>query len=846
MGSKLTAKLQNISAKPHPYGNRIDLTWENPDPDLFPGVRVIRREKTYPVSPDDGHLVAEPNAFLFNTNTSVTSDLDNKVVSFDLRQMFSNIGTLLSNDAAVKIEDPSKKWLITDGEREYVLKNDNGTVSVYKKGIDSASDRNLKSETVYYYALFPFKNDPPEYVIDSSHRTAAMATGPYDMAGQMYDLLPRIYHRYDTTLSDLVSGNDKQKGELRRLLDIPGTQLDQLYSFAKAMLDVYDIDKVDGRILRLLAQWIGWKTDFRNEISLQRNEIRNAPFLYKTIGLIPNVEAAVKRISGWESRTKEFVHNVFLSNSPQRLNLWAKEKNSSGEWPDAAEQLLSLDFAYDGRPACAYEAGRTWLFYHSYRKRLWKDDHTSRGVCNIWYKVCNDSGWSPGKPLDDHWSPSEPLNDRLSIDKHPAATFHDGTLWVFWSVYDDEAGAWHIEYRTWDNRGSPGGWSGVMSDLSPFGNSSAERKMPLAVDADGVLWLFWMEKTDQQWQMKYNKYKNGQWQAPTAAQPLIGEMVEDPFVAYYSSGAMKRIYLFWARKEQTEIHRSIVYTSIDSNLDAWDVTIPLGKPQNGDFDDREPSAVVKDDGLDLYWSSSREGNWSVWRNLLKPSTNSWGAAEQVTFGPYSQRNPLPVLANGRTTLVYRSNRSISYGSQIYKATKTTDFRYAGSTTVDVDNLAKNKLHGFFEDFQTYTYDTRKKDNNWYARDTAGMYIKVGTGDPALISRNRGMIKQLLTEIMPIQVRAVFIIESIYEEERYDFLAPDKFVDEIIWGRELYSGVKGAWEDIIADWAWLHSCDCVTKKYLNEHSVNFDVPPGTPIETKYRTWHTGLNRIIEEE
>jgi hypothetical protein len=161
-------------------------------------------------------------------------------------------------------------------------------------------------------------------------------------------------------------------------------------------------------------------------------------------------------------------------------------------------------------------------------------------------------------------------------------------------------------------------------------------------------------------------------------------------------------------------------------------------------------------------------------------------------------------------------------------------------------MAKNKLHGLFEDFQTYTYDTGKKDSNWYARDSVGMYLKLGTGDPVLISRNRGIIKQLLTEIMPLQVRPVFIIGTVYEE-RYDFSAPDRFVDQITSRlREPYSGIKGVWEDTIPDWVWLHSCDCVTKKYVDEHSVNFDVPPAMPIETKYRTWHTGLNRIIEEE
>ena len=103
------------------------------------------------------------------------------------------------------------------------------------------------------------------------------------------------------------------------------------------MLDLYNLDKVDGHLLPLLAEWIGWQTDYRLEIAAQRNEIRNAPYVYKTIGLIPTVEATVKRLIGWESRTKEFVHNVFLSNSPERLNIWACQRNGAGEWSKPAE-----------------------------------------------------------------------------------------------------------------------------------------------------------------------------------------------------------------------------------------------------------------------------------------------------------------------------------------------------------------------------------------------------------------------------------------------------------------------------------------------------------------------------
>ena len=41
-------RLLNITARAHPAGNRIDLSWSNPNPATFPGVRVVRREDTHP------------------------------------------------------------------------------------------------------------------------------------------------------------------------------------------------------------------------------------------------------------------------------------------------------------------------------------------------------------------------------------------------------------------------------------------------------------------------------------------------------------------------------------------------------------------------------------------------------------------------------------------------------------------------------------------------------------------------------------------------------------------------------------------------------------------------------
>lgn len=777
-------RLEKITARPRPTGNRIDLTWINPELVQFPGVRVMRREDTHPISPTDGIVVAE-------------------------------------------------------GVGLHYAVNEKG------EGLYHAVDENLKGETVYYYTLFPYQGDPPEYQIDLHNRASAMATAPYNRAGQMMELLPAIYHRYDTVLPKPpfpgeMSEEDKQRGQLRRFLDLPGSQLDQLYSFARAMLNLYNLDQVDGRLLPLLAQWIGWNTDFTLEVAGQRNELRNAPAWYKTIGIIPTVEATIKRLSGWESRTKEFVHNVFLSNQPERLNLWELQRDSSGAWSQPIAPL-SLNFAYEGRPAAVRGGdGTLWLFYHTLRKDRW----------DIWYKTYRED-------REPKWAPSQPLTNRTQLDKHPTAAVQGGKLWVFWDVYDETEQKSHIHYRT--RTGEV--WSAIETN-EPFTNTPNERKTPsVVVDNTDGLWLFWLEKVGPRWQLQYNRYDGIAWSSVVSF-PLDG--VNDPrvqgapFVLFHPTDATHRLWVFWARQEPTsepdQTRWDIAYRvkeDIDPTVTSdWRPIQLLTKaPPDADYGDREPSALVNATGdIELFWSSNQGGSWSIWSSTLDLATNLWESAEQISSNPYSQRDPLPFAINDKTLLIYRSNESLTYTSNVYRATETVDFRYAGSTTVDTHNIVKIGLRGQFEDFQSYTYDAgqngQQTDKDWYSRGTVGIYLTPFTEDKDLINRNQTLVKKVLKQFLPIQVRPVFIIEPVLYKEliyTYDFpsaepqsLIAEQFSDIIATtAREVYSGLVDSHQDTIPGWIWLRSWN---EEYSDHHTVDFSA---TPIDTKFRTWHIGL-------
>ncbi len=486
----------------------------------------------------------------------------------------------------------------------YPLSPDDGVTLLTAADFKSAVDSGLKSEQVYYYMLFPYETNPPVFEVDLQNRVAAMATADQDMPGYMMSLLPAIYHRYD-----------KDRQQLESFIELFGGQLNQFYSYASATADLQNLDKVNGHLLPLLAKWIGWKTDHKLEFSAQRAELRHAPTLYKSVGLLPTVEATVKRNSGWECRSKEFVHNIMATNMPPRLNLWSKLRDNLGVWSEPPD-LLSLDYAYEGKPASTVDNnGIRWLFYHTRRKNLWE----------IWYKTSpmtclplslqaqlqdgviaaellqtlNQAGLdiTPAavitfQPAVAAWeiadvqtyiieqrynellafhataelgamAPSLPLivGDNTYVYKYPSVAQQALELWLFWSAYDAQQDHWQIQYR----RRSAAQWldiapAGPNPELdNPFAEGGVydplpQRQMPQAiVDGSDRLWLFWLEHDGNVWRLRFNRRDGGVWQTPVSY--LNGGIdpgiMRDLSVAFDSALPDERIYLFWSRMAET-------------------------------------------------------------------------------------------------------------------------------------------------------------------------------------------------------------------------------------------------------------------------------------------------------
>lgn len=298
------------------------------------------------------------------------------------------------------------------------------------KGKTGYCDTDVRAETVYYYGVVELSASGQGTNLVT---TSAMATGSYESAALAYRMLPAIYRRMDELqvhgADERLAAADRAKGPLRRYLDLFGGQLDLIRSHAAAARNFSDSRQVDGALLPLLAQWIGWKTDFASPLAQQRNAVRVAPELYRTTGTAANLRAVVSRFSTWEVRVKEFAQSIAFTNQPEGLAV--HEVSTLG--PEAGTlRAISTDYAFDGSVCLtAEQGGLVWLLYHAWVAP------TSQSAAS---RTTAANGSPPGCQLmlkrrrHDDWLASRRLAPARKEDqRHPCAVARPtGGLQVFW------------------------------------------------------------------------------------------------------------------------------------------------------------------------------------------------------------------------------------------------------------------------------------------------------------------------------------------------------------------------------------------------------------------------------
>lgn len=341
--------------------------------------------------------------------------------------------------------------------------------------------------------------------------------------------------------------------------------------------------------------------------------------------------------------------------------------------------------------------------------------------------------------------------------------------------------------------------AGEESLVCVYGDSSAARKLgfgvPLppapidvdddepaaCVDAADNVWLFWASRRDGTWKVWYNRCDGAAW---GVAKPLTTAPLPDrqPFVLFDPAAGGGRLWVFWSRKKANGLWNAFSRTATNLNFPALtdaDWTEQESTPVPADFDNREPAATMADTGeVELYFASNRADGWNVWTKRVTPTTQ--GAETAVTTGQATHRAPTALRVSGVLARLWlRTNESQVYTSTVYPAAQTIDGRYSGSTSLDMRNATKLSLRRNVRDMQRYTYDTRKGDDNLYARDTVGVYLTPDTDDQALILRHRRLFANALRRVIPMQVRLVFLVDQVYPEVIYTYDRPDVTPPHII-------------------------------------------------------------------
>jgi phage tail-like protein len=322
---------------------------------------------------------------------------------------------------------------------------------------------------------------------------------------------------------------------------------------------------------------------------------------------------------------------------------------------------------------------------------------------------------------------------------------------------------------------------GFGAPLPAAGDAVDEDEPSASVDAVGNVWLFWASRRDGSWNIWYNRYAGTAWDA---AKPLTNSALPDhePYALLDPAGG-GRMWVFWTRKKANGLRNVFSRTTTNLNFPTlaeanW--TERENAPAPVGFENRDPAAAIAATGdIELYFASNRSDGWNIWTRLVTPTAQS--AESAVTSGQVTRRSPAPLRTPGGNARLYlRANESQIYSSRIYPAAVTVDARYSGSTTVDFRNATKLSLRGNLDDLQRYTIDTRRdrsdaekqKQAGLFARDAIGVYLTPDTEDQALVLHQSRLFVNALRRVLPIQVRAVFLIDQTNAEVVYSYGRPD--------------------------------------------------------------------------
>lgn len=573
------------------------------------------------------------------------------------------------------------------------------------------ADMNLTPETVYYYSLFAPLSDGA-FQTRREWRADAIPTRDAGFAERLYGFLPPVLQQMDEP-----TVKQQGKGDLRKFIALFGAAADQARSLMDHARGRHDLDDAPAQALPFMARWIGWQPDLTLDEMAQRRDIAMAPEVFKTVGSLPNLRALVNRMTRWECRVKEFVHNVFQTNAPETIRLWEvwQQRFNGAEW--TAAEAVALTDGFDGAPAAVQDpGGDLWLFWHG-------DRSTRR---EIWLQRIGTDP-APRRAMLDT---SDDASELVFFDEYPAAVVFDGQVRLFFS--SNRKDMWDIWMRSYD--GLPGG------DAVRITDHAAEDRNPAAiVTGDGRLWLFWQSNRRGPTDIWAQVLDGGEWSLP---QRLTTSVFKHEKPTAVVDGA-DRIWIFWVADEGD---RRNLYCQVHDGdwLEPQRVT-------SGAHRDEAPSAVFYDGRVWLFYASDRSGFWQIWGQCFEDP--DWSEPHPLTDETTADKEPATCVdSSGHLRLFWRSQRR---GRSYQSRTLDVD---------DADMLANLKT---FQDRAHYTYDTGLTNNSWYGRGVVGLYLTPDTADSAAIANKVKRAGDFVRPFTPLPVRLVWLVEAMVSDEVID-------------------------------------------------------------------------------
>ncbi len=665
------------------------------------------------------------------------------------------------------------------------LEEEQDSASGEWRGQTRLADGDLTPEQIYYYQVFAADEATGDFYSQPVWRTMCMPTGRYGLGERVYHLLPAVHRNLD----DPSQGGQNQ---LQHLLEVFGASLDALRSEAEGLRSRHDVLTARADLLPHLARLIGWEVDQTQAPIVQRLHILAAPGMYDTIGTVPNVQALVNMYTGWDSRVKEFGRFIAHSASGETGRAWQIWEQVFTA-PDGWSLPLPATYGegFDGRPAAAKDdQGRVHLFWHSNRDGRWR----------IWERVEAPVPGSSGIT----WGPQQQVTLPEGDCCEPA-TVAGGGLWLFWA--SSSAGSWDIWCR------QPGGAVEQVTAQHP-----GDDRYPAVVYAAGRIWLFWSSTrrgpSDIWWTTRSN---DGAWEPP--ARLTTAQRADTmPVAAVDASG---RIWLCWSAYLGD---RSNLFGSVYDGS-RWSEPMPLTA---GLQRDEAPALAIWQEKLHLFWQSDRpaESNpvrrWRIWHAVWDPAAS---LIEPGSVADHWLPDQEPaVLSDGVRLRLFRR------------------WQQHATRTVDTGDPEARQYLGTFQDTTAYTYDCGRPDGQGgYVRDNSVRYDRQTIGvfivpdlevEPFQFERDWEWISKALAQFLPVHVRAVYVLQ-LTATETY----PTSQVQEHLSGvliapvAEVVDPAQDHSADRVPGWRWFFSND------LAHRAVNTQVQP---IDTRSRTWHTGLD------